>query len=145
MEAAIIKSTRKEIAALLLADTELTTTLEVHTYSSRQLPGKFNNELCVFSAGAAPDGGAVLGRGKHGAFCQFVILWLIKFESDELAAAEDISDDVEQVIYRVLLEQNEKHAGYWQKLTFPNISMRPIAPGGTQNAHYGRTVVRIIL
>ncbi|RLC99988.1 MAG: hypothetical protein DRI46_08385 [Chloroflexi bacterium] len=137
-----IKEVRAEIAALLVADTELTTTLQVHTYASRQLPGRFERELCVFSGGSAPERGAVLGGGNYGAFYQYVLLWLIKFETDELAAAEDVSDDVEQVIYRVLLEENKRHT-LWSKLVFPGISLRPVAPGGTQNAHYGRTVVRI--
>lgn len=139
-----IKDVRKTIAALLVADTQLTTTLQVHTYNARQLPGRYDRELCVFSAGAAPDRGAVLGGGNHGAFYQFVILWLIKFETDELSEAEDVSDDVENIIYRVLQDENKRHA-LWSKLTFPNISMRPVAPGGTQNAHYGRAVVRITL
>ena len=142
MAEALIKEVRHELAALLAADVELSQTLEVHVYDSRQLPGKFNHELCVFSGGAAPNSFAVLGKDTGGPVYQYIVLWLIKFESVDLSEAEDISDDVEQCIYRILLKENYSHA-MWRKMRFPSLSIRPIAPGGTQNAHFGRVVVRI--
>jgi hypothetical protein len=138
-----IADIKKEIARLLEADTEISDTLLVHVYPSRQLPGTFNNELCVFSAGSAPQKGAALGGpGKDPAY-QYVIQWQLKFDSrEQLATVEDNSDALENAIYRVLLHENYKNA-LWRRVTFPGLSLRPLAPGSTQNVEPGRTVVRM--
>lgn len=137
-----IKEVRKEVARVLAEDPELKDTLLIHVYDSRQLPGKFNNELCVFSAGNAPEGTALGKPGGSPAY-QFIIQWLMKFEDkDQLAVIEDDADDVENAIYRVLLQENYDNI-MWRKVVFPNISMRPLAPGGSQNAHFGRLLIRI--
>ena len=133
---------RKEIARLLEADTEISDTLLVHVFASRQLPGDFKREMCVFSGGHAPQKGAALGGpGKDPAY-QYVLQWLMLFDVDELAAVEDVCDDFENAVYRVLLHENYKHS-MWRKLSFPGLSIRPFAPGRTQNVHFGRTIVRI--
>ena len=137
-----IKEIRKEVARVLAEDTELKDTLLIHVYDSRQLPGIFNNELCVFSAGNAPEGTA-LGKPGGGPAYQYIVQWLMKFDhKDQLAAIEDDADDVENAIYRVLLQENYGNP-MWRKVVFPGISMRPLAPGGSQNSHFGRLLVRI--
>lgn len=137
-----IKEVRKEVARVLAEDPELRDTLLMHVFDSRQLPGLYNNELCVFSAGNAPERTA-LGKPGGGPVYQYSINWLMKFDhKSQLAAIEDEADDVENAIYRVLLQENYNNP-MWRKIVFPNISMRPLAPGSTQNAHYGIIVIRI--
>ena len=134
------KEVRAEIGSLLDSDAALTA-LDVHVYASRQRPGKFNKEICVFSGGNAPNRYASLGNETGGPVYDCVILWLIKFSEGELAEAEDVSDDIENAIYRILLKENYDHA-LWRKIVFPSKSIRPVAPGGVNNAHFGRISVR---
>ena len=138
----LMKEVRKEIGRVLSVDTELRDDLLVHVYDSRQMPGTYNNELCVFSGGNSPNRAAIGGSGG-GFVYQYIIQWLIKFDQvDKLAETEDIADDVEDAIYRVLFVEN-LHNAIWRKIVFPGISLRPLAPGGTQNAHFGRILIRI--
>lgn len=134
---------RKEIARVLEEDSEISDTLQVHVSNSRQLPGKYNNELCVYSGGNAPQKGAALGGPGKDPVYQYIITWLIKFDSKEqLAEAEDVCDNTEHAVYRVLLHENYKNT-LWKKVNFPSLSIRPIAPGGTQNSHFGQVLVRM--
>lgn len=144
MAEAAIKTVRKEIASLLQADAAITA-MNVHVYNSRKLPGTFEREVCVFTLGTAPSTYAVLGKDTGGKYYQFAILWVISFDDTaELEEAQDISDDLEEAIYRVLLDENYNHpTNMWRKIMFPNLSVRPTAPAGTQNAHLGQTIVRV--
>jgi hypothetical protein len=139
-----ISATRKYLAGLLEADTEIGTTMQFHVYESRQLPQVYDREIAVFSAGSSPNSYAVLGSATGGPAFQFSIWWLVKFAEGKLDVAEDISDSVENAIYRVLLEENYKTA-YWRKILFPQLSLRPLAPGGVQNAHFGRILTRMMV
>ena len=139
----LIKEIRKEVARLLSEDPELKDTLEVTVYDSSQLPGRLKHELCVYSIGSSPTQYPVLGKNSGKPIYQYVLYWIVKFGSGELAAKEDVSDDIENAIYRVLGVENYDHS-MWRKITFPNFSLRPLAPGGVDNSHPGRVVVRII-
>ncbi len=136
-----IKDVRKELASLLAADVQLTNVLQVHVYNSRQLPGMFDNELCVFSSGNSPAAEESLGGGGSPT-AQFSIFWLCKFKTENLSVVEDTFDDIENALYRVLYKENKRHA-LWKKLSFPNLSRRLPAPGGTQNSLFAQTVVRV--
>jgi len=139
----LIKEIRKEIARVLAADTDLGETMQVHIYDSSQLPGKYNRELCVYSAGSSPTQYPVIGKSSGAPVYQYVLYWIVKFDSGQLAAMEDVCDDVENAVYRILGEENYRNS-LWRKIVFPNFSLRPLAPGGVNNAHPGRVLVRII-
>ena len=139
----LIKEIRKEIARLLSEDTEMQNTFNLHVYDSSQLPGRYNKELCVYSMGSSPTQYPILGKAAGLPVYQYVLYWIVKFESGELEEMEDVADDIENAIYRILAEENFSHT-LWRKIVFPNFSLRPLAPGGVNNAHPGRILVRII-
>lgn len=139
----LIKEIRKEIARVLEEDVELAGTMQVHIYNSSQLPGKYMRELCVYSGGSSPTQYPVIGKASGRPVYQYVVYWIVKFGSGDLAAMEDMADDIENAVYRILGEENYSNP-LWRKIVFPNFSLRPLAPGGVNNSHPGRVVVRII-
>jgi len=139
----LIKEIRKEIARLLSLDAEIGGTFQVHVYNSSQLPGKYNNELCVYSGGSSPSQYPVIGKSSGRPVYQYILYWLVKFDQGQLEEKEDLCDDIENAIYRVLGTENYSNT-MWRKIVFPHFSLRPLAPGGVNNSHPGRTIVRII-
>lgn len=133
------------IADLLTADTELQNYAAKIT-PSRKMPGDYDREIMIFSQGSLPNVRKGLGHKSISQEYSYAIFWGIQFYKDgpsSLQAMDDLSDLFESAIYRILIEENWNNPE-WSKITVPSPAARPPTPGGTQNLHYGRILVRII-
>ena len=140
------KDLKHLIAGLLEADAELQA-LKCKIYPGRKFPGEFDREIMVFGQGGLPNDSRGLGRKSEKSVYNLAIFWSVPFFKDvspNLLEADDMSDDIEDAIFRILITENWDNPN-WSKISVPSAAIRPPTPGGTQNMHYGRIVVRIVL
>lgn len=133
-----IKGIRKEIAAVIDADAAMTA-LNVKVYPSRKMPLLLDQELCVYSLGTMPSRTKALGRPSITPEYRIGISWITKFTETTFEAQEDLCEDIEGELYRILLEENYSNSPYWREIIFRNYSDKPLNIVGLQNVHYGRT------
>jgi len=137
-----IATIKHEVARLLDEDVELTE-LNLHVYSSRQMPMLFERELAVFSIGSAPNQFASLGKNSSGASYRYGIQFIVKYQdAAEFEETEDICLDIENAIYRILGTEYYNHS-MWRKIIFPEYSSKPPTEAAVQNVHIGLIEIRI--
>lgn len=136
---ATINQCLTELQSLL--ETALVSATADKVYGFRILPDKLAQTVSLTYLGGAPQGAATGGSGR---FYDFAAVLVVQHNNTEasLAAAEQNANAIENLITDTLEPSRNT---YWNKVTFPRLSIRPPTPEEVGNARYGEIYFRLKL